>query len=191
MTALPYNKEVITGEDMRESLKKLVSTKLFWGKTAVNKMAIEDVTLTSRCGCRWRRGHATIVLGRHTWRNENTNGRVVLSAVDSLGFVNEIIDRSIVVTMVSLLSPGTFLCNHLHCLKKKPLRLLFLIQSMSNLVPVVLAMAALSVRSVVDVDARLVPCVMEEDMILEKKESAVTIVMVRVVFVVRNVTEME
>lgn len=62
---------------------------------------------------------------------------------------------------------------------------------MSNLVPVVLAMAALSVRSVVDVDARLVPCVMEEDMILEKKESAVTIVMVRVVFVVRNVTEME
>ena len=38
MTALPYNKEVITGEDMRESLKKLVSTKVFWGKAAVNKM---------------------------------------------------------------------------------------------------------------------------------------------------------
>lgn len=45
MTALPYNKEVITGEDMRESLKKLVSTKVFWGKAAVNKMIVEDVVL--------------------------------------------------------------------------------------------------------------------------------------------------
>ena len=191
MTALPYNKEVITGEDMRESLKKLVSTKLFWGKAAVNKMLVEDVALVGHCGCRWRRGHVTIVLGRHTWRNENTNGRAVLSAVGLLGFVNEIIDRSIVVTMVNLLSPGMFLCSHLRCLKKGPLRLLFLIQSMSNPVPVVPVMVALNVRSVVDVDARLVSCVMEEDMNFEKKECIVIIVMVRVVSAVRNVREME
>ncbi|KAK8804075.1 protein SSUH2-like protein [Blastocystis sp. subtype 4] len=53
MTALPYNKEVITGEDMRESLKKLVSTKLFWGKTAVNKMAIEDMETWTCYYCTW------------------------------------------------------------------------------------------------------------------------------------------
>ena len=82
MTALPYNKEIITGEDMRESLKKLVSSKLFWGKTAVNRMLIEDVVYVVLCKCRWRRGHVTIALGRPTWRNENTSGRVVLSVVD-------------------------------------------------------------------------------------------------------------
>lgn len=53
MTALPYNKEVITGEDMRESLKKLVSTKVFWGKAAVNKMIVEDMETWTCHYCTW------------------------------------------------------------------------------------------------------------------------------------------
>ena len=43
MTSRPYNKETITGEDMRVALEGMVKKKWFWGKVAAKKMTIEDV----------------------------------------------------------------------------------------------------------------------------------------------------
>ena len=43
MTSRHYNKETITGEDMRVALEGMVKKKWFWGKAAAKKMTIEDV----------------------------------------------------------------------------------------------------------------------------------------------------
>ena len=43
MTVGSFNQQVLTSDDIREALNKVVSKKLFWGKQAAKKMAIENV----------------------------------------------------------------------------------------------------------------------------------------------------
>ena len=43
MEQLQYNKETITGEDMRNALAAMVSKKIFWGKGSVKNMDIGNV----------------------------------------------------------------------------------------------------------------------------------------------------
>lgn len=45
MQELPFNKETISGEDMRNALSAMVSKKLFWGKGAVKSMDISNVMI--------------------------------------------------------------------------------------------------------------------------------------------------
>ena len=43
MTVGSFNQQILTSDDIREALNKVVSKKLFWGKQAAKKMAIENV----------------------------------------------------------------------------------------------------------------------------------------------------
>ena len=43
MTVSNFNQQILTSDDIREALNKVVSKKLFWGKQAAKKMAIENV----------------------------------------------------------------------------------------------------------------------------------------------------
>ena len=45
MQELQFNKETISGEDMRNALSAMVSKKLFWGKGAVKSMDISNVMI--------------------------------------------------------------------------------------------------------------------------------------------------
>lgn len=49
MQELQYNKETISGEDMRNALSGMVSKKLFWGKGAVKNMDISNVDAACLC----------------------------------------------------------------------------------------------------------------------------------------------
>lgn len=77
MTSRPYNKETITGEDMRVALEGMVKKKWFWGKAAAKKMTIEDVWPVALLKRSLRPGHPTLAHGRPLWRSVRRTGRVV------------------------------------------------------------------------------------------------------------------
>lgn len=77
MTSRPYNKETITGEDMRVALEGMVKQKWFWGKAAAKKMTIEDVRPVALLKRSSRPGRPTFARGRPSWRSARRTGRVV------------------------------------------------------------------------------------------------------------------
>ena len=76
MTSRPYNKETITGEDMRVALEGMVKKKWFWGKAAAKKMTIEDVWPVALLKRSSRPGRLSFARGKPSWRSVRRTGRV-------------------------------------------------------------------------------------------------------------------